>query len=101
MAWIFFRAENVTHAKNYILTIFSKTLFTFPEFKLGRLYAFEIFIMILIMLLIEWNGRDNKYALEKMGLQWNRYIRLTFYFSIILLIFMFFGREQEFIYFQF
>lgn len=32
-AWIFFRAENLGHALNYISEIFSKSLFTFPHFN--------------------------------------------------------------------
>lgn len=50
---------------------------------------------------IEWLGRTNLYALEKIGFKWNRKIRLSFYFLITTLIFLFSGSEQEFIYFQF
>ena len=41
---------NTLAANIYISSIFSKTLLTFPEFRLGRVYAFEIFTMVLIML---------------------------------------------------
>ena len=33
LAWVFFRAENIGHALNYISTIFSKSLISLPGFK--------------------------------------------------------------------
>ncbi|NNJ55904.1 MAG: MBOAT family protein, partial [Bacteroidia bacterium] len=37
LAWIFFRADTVTHAVNMLSGIFSKSLFTIPYFKNGTL----------------------------------------------------------------
>lgn len=52
-------------------------------------------------MLIEWKGRANEYAIEKLFLKNNKWLRIGFYYVIIFLIFMFAGKEQEFIYFQF
>lgn len=96
LAWVFFRAENIGHAINYISAIFSKSLISMPGFKKPYLA-----ILILLLIMIEWIGRENEYGIEKFGFNWNRPLRLTFYYSIIFVIFYFGGKEQQFIYFQF
>lgn len=96
LAWIFFRAENLGHAISYLSGIFSDTLFTIPEIRPRNLL-----FVIIGFVTIEWFGRENEYAIEKLGLNWNRFFRIAFYYIILLLIFWFSGREQEFIYFQF
>ena len=99
-AWIFFRAENIAHALSYISEIFSSSLFTFPRFK-GMTAAMVTIIHICLFITIEWFGRENQYAIAKLGLRWSRPIRNAFYYSIIFLIFWYAGKEQQFIYFQF
>ena len=101
LAWIFFRAENMSHAFSYLSEIFSKTFFTFPQIKLGWFYTMQIIVMILFFIIIEWFGRENEFALSRLGFNLKRVFRLSFYFFIILLIFLFMGKEQQFIYFQF
>jgi alginate O-acetyltransferase complex protein AlgI len=101
LAWVFFRAENIGHALAYLSTIFSHSIFDFPLIHISRLYTLQVITVILFFLFIEWNGREANHALEKIGLNWKREIRLSFYFSIIFLTFLFLGEEQEFIYFQF
>ncbi|PIE46281.1 MAG: membrane-bound O-acyltransferase family protein [Gammaproteobacteria bacterium] len=100
-AWIFFRAENIEHALNYIAGIFSPSLFTSPIFT-GRKEALITMILIGIFLLIEWIGRDNQYAIEQLSLKWKKTVRHGFYYSIVLVI-IYFGNfnENQFIYFQF
>ena len=99
-AWIFFRAENLTHAFDYISTIFSSSIIDAPDFnKMGT--AKLIVVLIVFLILIEWLGRTYKHALEKFAFAWNKNLRICFYFLITMLIFLFSGNEQEFIYFQF
>jgi alginate O-acetyltransferase complex protein AlgI len=100
LAWIFFRADSVSHAINYLIGIFSKSLFSIPEFD-NRTHAVEVLLLIGFLIFIEWLGRESQYGLEKLGLNWNRSLRMAFYLGIICLIFLFIGKEQEFIYFQF
>jgi len=99
-AWIFFRSENISHAFNYISTIFSKSLFTIPRFGNSNI-ALPIVILTVVFVMIEWMGREHQFALAKLGLQWKRPFRLIFYYSLIFTIFYFSGKEQQFIYFQF
>ena len=100
LAWVFFRAENIGHALSYLSTIFSKSLFSIPHFH-GMRHGLTTAILISIFLLIEWLGRSEQFAIAKMGVQWKRPIRYTFYYLIILAIFLFMGKQQQFIYFQF
>jgi alginate O-acetyltransferase complex protein AlgI len=95
-AWIFFRAESVTHACSFISGIFSKSFFSFPTIRPSLL----IFALLLFMV-IEWLGREEQFAISKLGLKWKSPFRYAFYYAIIISIFWFGGKEQEFIYFQF
>ncbi len=95
-AWIFFRAENIGHAFKYISEIFSTSLFSMPGFK-----NYTIYFLIIIFIIIEWIGREQEYALENLGLSWNKPTRYVMYYAIIVAIFWFGGKEQQFIYFQF
>ena len=100
LAWIFFRAENIDHAWSYLSEIFSKSLFTVPHFR-GMRNALTIIILILIFIIIEWLGREEQYAIEKIGFKKKQSFRYIFYYVIILLIMWFGGQQQQFIYFQF
>ncbi|WP_308424947.1 MBOAT family O-acyltransferase [Emticicia aquatilis] len=103
-AWIFFRAENISHALNYISDIFSSSLFSTPKFDDMR-QVLVILILIVLFMLIEWTGREDLYAIEKFALKYKRSIRYIFYYIIISAIFISIllstGKEQQFIYFQF
>jgi alginate O-acetyltransferase complex protein AlgI len=96
IAWVFFRAASLHEALNFLNQTFSKSLFTIPEVrpKMTLLAVFLFFI-------IEWFGRENQYATALLGAKWIKPLRWAFYYSIIICIFYFGGRQQEFIYFQF
>ena len=95
-AWIFFRAENIGHAISYISEICSSSLFTIPEIRPRNLI-----LLILFFVLIEWLGREGQYAISQLGIKWKRPIRYAMYYAIIIAIFWFGGKEQQFIYFRF
>lgn len=99
-AWIFFRAENIGHAISYISEILSPSLFSIPKFT-NRYNALITIILVGVCVLIEWFGREGQYAISNLGLKWTRPIRYAIYYAIIIAIFWFGGREQQFIYFQF
>ncbi len=95
-AWIFFRAENVTHAFSYISRIFISSPFTIPNFV-----SKQIIGLTLIFFIIEWLGREQQYAIAHLGRKWYRPLRWIFYILIIMIIFLYGGKDQQFIYFQF
>lgn len=95
-AWIFFRADDINHATQYIAEIFSVSIFNFSTITPKTLLLF-----LLIFISIEWYGRENEYAIEKIGSKFPRYVNWLIYYIIILIVFYFTGSEQQFIYFQF
>lgn len=99
-AWIFFRANNLSHAIKYITTIFSKSFFTIPKFQ-GMGNSVPIIAITFIFLLVEWIGREHQFAIEQLGSKWNKPVRLLMYYVIILTIIFYSGKDQQFIYFQF
>ena len=98
-AWIFFRADNINDAFNYINTIFSKSLFIKSEL-LSDIKSIKVIGLIIILIIVEWLGRTNKYALENIS-SFPKYLRWSVYLFILILLFVFQGSKQEFIYFQF
>jgi len=94
IAWIFFRAANVTEAIAYLQQMFSASLFAMPTYLPS-----QTVILILIFVVIEWLGREKEYALENIKLP--AVLRWSLYYAIIFTIFEFGGTQQEFIYFQF
>lgn len=98
-AWIFFRAESVAHAFEYVSGILQASLFTFPTLNKS---AMATLILIGFMLSIEWLGRRNNYGIEKLLLQQPKMVRWLFYAFIVMLIGLFLQTEESpFIYFQF
>jgi len=97
-AWIFFRAADLTHAFSYISEIFSSSLFSIPS---GIGVSKSILFIIVMFFAIEWIGREQQYAIAKLGHKSNKFVRLSLYLSFAYLIFIFSGSKQEFIYFQF
>jgi D-alanyl-lipoteichoic acid acyltransferase DltB (MBOAT superfamily) len=95
-AWIFFRANNLEHAISYISGIFSYSLFSIPELR-----PENIILLICFFLIIEWFGREGQHTLSNIFKIKNRFFRWSFYLLIGLLIFLYQGKEQQFIYFQF
>ncbi|SIQ77455.1 MBOAT family O-acyltransferase [Maribacter ulvicola] len=94
-AWIFFRADSISHAFNYI-----SKLLTSDNYAKNLSIPSELYYLILFFLSIEWLGRSSKFAIERLQFM-HKTFRWVFYLSIILLLFKFAGQEQEFIYFQF
>ena len=99
-AWIFFRADNIGHAISYISKILSSSLFSIPKFTDMR-GGLTTIILVAIFVLVEWKGREGQYAIAHLGIKWKRPLRYAMYYAIIIAIFHFGGKEQQFIYFQF
>lgn len=94
IAWIFFRAESVTQAYQYIKRIFSTELFTIPHLPVKAM------ALIAIMLIVEWINRERFHGLEIK--RFSPWIRRFFYIILIFIILRYanFG-NNAFIYFQF
>tara|TARA_R110002049_G_scaffold280923_1_gene460379 strand:+ start:6554 stop:8005 length:1452 start_codon:yes stop_codon:yes gene_type:complete len=101
IAWVFFRAENLSHAFSYLGKIFSLELFKTPFFKNGTT-ALPLIGFLFAFILIEWIGRRQQYAIEVFGFNWPKPLRLLMYYVITISIIW--GSKSpggDFIYFQF
>lgn len=96
-AWIFFRADSLSKALHFLKKIFSRSLFTNP---VDRPPVF-MFILIVAFLMVEWLGREEQYAIAKIGMSWPKPVRWLAWYVIVFYIFYFSGAQQQFIYFQF
>jgi len=94
IAWVFFRAANVTEAVHFLQQMFSLSLFSMPNYLPSK-----TMIYILLFVIAEWLGRDKEYALEQLKMP--RFARWGLYYLLIFAILWFGGEQQEFIYFQF
>jgi D-alanyl-lipoteichoic acid acyltransferase DltB (MBOAT superfamily) len=94
LAWVFFRAENVSHAFLYLEGIFSMSLFSFPTVSRG------LVLFLIVYMIFEWLQRDKKHLLEIDFIS-SKPLRIAIYYSLVFLIFYFSGDTQPFIYFQF
>ena len=99
VAWVFFRAENITHASTYIIDMFTD-FNSYLSFNVYWEYK-KILLFITVFMTIEWFGREGQYALDSLGSNWKRPVRYLMYYAIMLAIFWYGGEEQQFIYFQF
>lgn len=104
IAWIFFRADSITHAVSIINVIFSRSSFSAPDFIAShdKIYLAIHIAMVLFMVVVEWLHRDKQF-----GLQFNETIlkakfkRWSIYTIIVVFILLFGGKQNNFIYFQF
>ena len=101
LAWIFFRAESLTKAFDYIAGIFSKSFFQMPAISANKGELISLALVAFFMM-IEWLGREKKYAIEKLGFSWPKPLRWSFYALLIFALGMYMQtNETPFIYFQF
>lgn len=100
-AWIFFRSESVGHAFTYIHSIFNRTLFSIPKLKgVENTNMLLCMFFVAVLLFVEWNYRKKKFVFENIYAK-NVFSQLAIIGTIVVLIFYFSGKSQNFIYFQF
>ncbi|MCB9201613.1 MAG: MBOAT family protein [Flavobacteriales bacterium] len=92
-SWIFFRAENVEKAIEYIKKII-QLKFKIDYLGLER-YSFEFLPAIFLLILIEWFSRKKEFPLK------DNNIILTSFVIICIVLFGSFSNLNSFIYFQF
>jgi alginate O-acetyltransferase complex protein AlgI len=98
-AWIFFRADSVHNAISFIGNIFSRSLFRFPQLPKASLL---IILLIVFFIIIEWLGREQNYAIERIFIKFPRPVRWVIYSGLLFLIGIYMQTtETGFIYFQF
>jgi len=102
IAWVFFRAKNVTEAVEYIIDIFSFRFSSTANITkaVGDTYLkFTLPVAIFILINFEWYNRAEQHGLSKKSKY--SFVRWSIYVLLVLAIIQYFGTEQSFIYFQF
>jgi len=95
LAWVFFRADSIGDAFDYIGRIFTDRNFLF-QYLANERYSYEILLLVLAFVVVEWNSRNQiepisgKYSGLKLALCIAAIIALGTY-----------SDYKEFIYFQF
>jgi len=77
LAWVFFRADNLNHAFDYIQRLFT----TFANTEKPHISKSTL-LFIGLLFGIEWIGRRNKYALETLFVGRSIWIRWPFYYML-------------------
>ena len=105
LTWIFFRAESMKHALSFIKGIFVGLVNKSSYIDCYNLLYWEVGLLlpfaILFFFYIEWIGREQPFALAKIGYNWKSAYRLAFYYALTISLFLVKANVQEFIYFQF
>jgi D-alanyl-lipoteichoic acid acyltransferase DltB (MBOAT superfamily) len=97
IAWIFFRAESIGDAFEYLGYMFTPTLLSIPN-----VFSIKLFYILCLFVVMEWTQRTKQHGLElDERIRIPRMLRWGFYYALILAISWFGGSQQEFIYFQF
>lgn len=97
VAWVFFRSENIEMAFSYLAIVFSPSLFQAPT-----VFPFLVIIGVALFVLIEWIQRDREHALHFSRLNvLSRNVVWGFAYILVGLMFLFGGKSNSFIYFQF
>ena len=98
VAWIFFRADSLSHAIDYLQNI--------AIWNSGKSISIKPTLVVYIALLFlgDWIGRKHDFSLNILTegvLSKSPLMRLTLYLSLAYLILLYIGGQQNFIYFQF
>ena len=103
IGWIFFRAEDLTQAVDYIANLCNSSIVSIPNFRdLGLSFiklTYTLFFIVLLQL-IDWIQRKQDFGLEISNVKY-RPIRWSIYIIFLLIFSVFAGGQEAFIYFQF
>ncbi len=99
IGWIIFRIESITDFIPYLrgMCQFGTLRASYRFFTQEDVYITGW--LIVLMLVVEWLQRDKQHGLEMQPKPW--YIRYPIYAIMLLLIVLFYGKNETFIYFQF
>jgi D-alanyl-lipoteichoic acid acyltransferase DltB (MBOAT superfamily) len=96
IAWVFFRSHSVSSAFGYLKGIFNKSFLSLPQ-----IHPVPTLTLLVLFIAVEWLQRHKYHALQLDNEINSRAVRWSMYYTIVLIIALFGGTQQEFIYFQF
>ena len=101
IGWIFFRAETMAQAFDYMKCMVTNSFI--GEKPLNEIKIYIWLIMCITLLVVEWLQRDKSHALQFPDchpFDW-QIVRYAVYICILFSIILLMGEVQTFIYFQF
>jgi alginate O-acetyltransferase complex protein AlgI len=96
-AWVVFRANSIESAAEYFVQMYADLF----NFTLHSTFGRDVIWFIVILLVFEWFGRKKEHGLSFKRVNWALPFRWVTYFILIALIFLYTGKPQVFLYFQF
>jgi len=100
IAWVFFRATDLSTAVDAYRTMLSSSLFSLPAQMLTGFMATTL-SCVLVLIAVEWFARERQYGLQLDGML-PKWLRYSIYYGVVALIVAFAPiTEATFIYFQF
>lgn len=94
VGWIIFRAENFGQAIDYFCRMCGPSIFSMPNLPKKAV------VFIVIMLIVEWLNRERSHPFDLSGIH-SHVVKYAFYLGIMVMIFVYGGFNETFIYFQF
>lgn len=98
IAWVFFRANSVSHAIEYLKGIFIPH--PYIDYTFNQTFI-TTFLFIGFLLSVEWFNKSESHGLSKLNQNFSRPFRWIVYLTLIFVTANFGGSQQNFIYFQF
>ena len=95
VTWVFFRCDTVGGAVQYL------SGFVSPGSRPLPMRPGMVSLLLAAFVCVEWLGREQPYAIAKLGMHPSGVLRWGFYLVILGVSFVFAGQPQQFIYFQF
>ena len=100
IAWVFFRADSLTQAFDYLFKIVNSFSFNFPNYY-SKKFSVILIVLIIMTTIFEFKKRKLLFPLEKHFFR-NKYLRIITYIIIFSLLGLFsYNEKTNFIYFQF
>jgi D-alanyl-lipoteichoic acid acyltransferase DltB (MBOAT superfamily) len=99
IGWVIFRAETIGQAWDYLCRMCDSSLLD-VRLASGK----KALLLSIILMAVEWLNRGKMYALENIqAVPFLKYrsIRLAFYYVFAIIILLFAGEQETFVYFQF
>jgi alginate O-acetyltransferase complex protein AlgI len=98
ISFTFFRADHISDVGGIINKIFSRSLMTAPNLKIEGLLSL---FLITLFFTVEWYGRKYDNPIQSIIDKIPQKAAWIFYYLLIMMIFLFGGKQQQFIYLQF
>ena len=95
IAWVFFRASNITEAFHYLKNIITDTSFKIEYLNIER-YSIEMLLILFIFIMFEWFHREEEHPF--IG-KW-KWLKIAGVILMLLTLGVY-SNHQDFIYFQF